>query len=42
MFSITNLKQIRFKKKLSNKYTKSFEIENVVDMQIYRLKLSFK
>ena len=33
---------MRFKKKLSNKYTKSFEIENVVDTQTYRLKLSFK
>ena len=29
-------------KKLSNKYTNLFEIKNVVDAQIYHLKLSFK
>ena len=42
MFSIKNLKQMRSKKKLSNKYIESFEIENVVETQIYRLRLSFK
>ena len=31
MFFIKNLKQIKFKKKFANKYTKSFEILHIVD-----------
>ena len=42
MFSIKNLKQMRSKKKLSNKYIESFEIENVIETQTYRLRLSLK
>ena len=42
MLSIKNLRQMRSKKKLSNKYIESFEIEDVVETQTYRLRLSFK
>ena len=37
LFFIKNLKQIKFKKKFANKYTKSFEILDIVDSQTYKL-----
>ena len=37
MLFTKNLKNARPKKKLFYKFTKSFEIENVVELQIYRL-----
>ena len=42
MFFIKNLKQIKFKKKFANKYTKSFEILDIVDSQTYKLQFFSK
>ena len=42
MFFIKNLKQIKFKKKFANKYTKSFEILDIVDAQTYKLQFFSK
>ena len=36
MLFMKNFKNAKFKKKLFYKFTKSFEIENVVESQIYR------
>ena len=40
MLFTKNLKNVRFKKKLFYKFTKSFEMIDVVDTQAYRLKFS--
>ena len=42
MFSIKNLKNVRFKKKLLYKFTKLFKILNVVEFQTYRFRFSKK
>ena len=39
MLFTKNLKDVKFKKKLFYKFTRFFEIINVVDTQTYRLKL---
>ena len=39
MFFIKNLKNARFKKKLFYKFTKLFNVKNVVKLQTYRLRL---
>ena len=39
MFFIKNLKNARFKKKLFYKFTKFFDVENVIELQTYRLRL---
>ena len=39
LLSTKNLKQKRFNKKLSYKYTKFFKIKNKINSQIYRLTL---
>ena len=42
MLSIKNLKNVRFKKKLSYKFTKLFKILDVVEFQTYRFRFSKK
>ena len=42
MLFIKNIKQIKLKKKLTNKYTRFFEIENVIEKQTYQLRLFLK
>ena len=42
MLFIKNIKQAKFKKKLLNKYTNSFKIEDIVAKQTYCLRLLFK
>ena len=39
MFAIKNLKNAKFKKKLSYKFIDFFEIIDVIDSQTYRLRL---
>ena len=39
MFFTKNFKNARFKKKLFYKFTKFFNVKNVVELQIYRLRL---
>ena len=41
MLFIKNLRDARFKKKLSQKYTELFAVVNLVESQSYRLRLSF-
>jgi len=42
MLFIKNLLDVRLKKKLSYKFTRSFEIKNIINSQAYRLRLFAK
>ena len=39
MFFMKNFKNAKFKKKLFYKFIKFFDVENVIELQIYRLRL---